>query len=100
MAVENSEICRFLDKLLVIFRGMKQNDVREIFGYFLKNKKLRMYGYGWKRVVIRCSNPKCYWRGKRKWGTHMFDKPCPKCKSTGVWAGGPVRNKKEKGAIL
>jgi hypothetical protein len=46
-------------------------------------EKLRKEGYGRKRVKVRCWNMvSCGWEGRRIWGPKMFDKPCPRCKSS------------------
>jgi len=70
----------FIDELLRLFRDMKPKEINEIMEIFRKNDELRLGGYGWKRVKVRCTSVlKCGWEGRRLWRKSMFDKPCPKC---------------------
>lgn len=75
------EIDWFVDKMLNLFQDMEMAKVDEIIDFFKKNEELRIEGYGWKRVRVKCDGPKCRWEGKRVWGTNMFKKPCPRCKA-------------------
>ena len=70
----------FVDKLLNLFQDMEMAKVDEIIDFFKKNEELRIEGYGWKRVRVRCHTFKCGWEGKRVWGKNMFKKPCSRCK--------------------
>ncbi|TRZ64405.1 MAG: hypothetical protein D4Q79_01590 [Spirochaetia bacterium] len=74
----------FVDQLLWLFRDMRASEINEIMKVFRQNDKLRMDGYGWKRVDVMCCvtlKSKCGWKGKRIWGKNMFKKPCPRCKT-------------------
>lgn len=79
--MKKEKVIRFIDELLRLFRDMEITKVDEIIKIFRKNDDLRLEGYGWKRVRIRCDNPKCRWEGKRVWRKEMFDEPCLRCKS-------------------
>ena len=70
----------FVDKLLNLFQDMGMAEIDEIVKFLKMNEELRLKGYGWKRVRVRCDQYKCRWKGKRVWGTDMFKKPCPRCK--------------------
>ena len=80
MSRKKEDIGWFVDKLLFLFQDMEMDKIDEIIHFFKENEELRIRGYGWKRVKIKCDSPKCWWKGKRVWGKNMFKKPCPKCK--------------------
>ncbi len=71
----------YIDELLKLFQDLEMAKINEIIAFFKKNEELRLEGYGWKRVRVRCDQYKCQWKGKRVWGTNMFKKPCPRCKT-------------------
>jgi len=58
---------------------MKPAEIDRIMELFKRNEELRLEGYGWKKIRVKCDNPDCRWEGRRIWGEKMFDKPCPKC---------------------
>jgi len=77
---KDKNVRRLIDRLLRLFRDMKPTEIDRIMKIFKENEKLRLEGYGWKGVTIKCV--KCDWRGRRIWGEGMFDKKCPKCDSS------------------
>lgn len=71
----------YVDKLFHLFRDTERAEIDKVLAMFARNEELRIEGYGWKRVKVRCSNTvSCGWEGKRLWGMEMFNKPCPRCK--------------------
>ena len=81
-----------MNGLLKLFRDISPKEIDRIMGLFKGNEELRLQGYGWKGVIVKCGNINCDWRGKRIWGEKMFDKKCPSC---GWSVSCPVRLSKE-----
>ncbi|TRZ64409.1 MAG: hypothetical protein D4Q79_01610 [Spirochaetia bacterium] len=76
---KNRNLEWFVDELLWLFRDMEASEINEIMEVFRKNDELRMDGYGWKRVKVKCFSLGCEWKGRRVWGENMFKKLCPRC---------------------